>query len=135
MAVGKGDAGVRTGDRLTAGLAGRGQRRGAGGSMAGTRAMLPRMLSLPAALLAWSAATTVAAAPVTTTDFVRGAMEQERAISRCTAWVESQHAMEFDSGGSIKPGRELFVVRRFQGLPPAQRIEIVSARRATEDVA
>jgi len=62
-------------------------------------------------------------------------MEQERAISRCTAWVESQHAMEFDSGGSIKPGRELFVVRRFQGLPPAQRIEIVSARRATEDVA
>ena len=100
-----------------------------------SRAMLRRMLSLPAALLAWSAATTVAAAPVTTTDFVRGAMEQERAIARCTGWVESQHAMEFDSNGSIKPGRELFVVRRFAGLPPAQRIEIVSARRAGEDVA
>ncbi len=97
--------------------------------------MLPRMLSLPAALLAWSAATTVAAAPVTTTEFVSGAMEQERAISRCTAWVESQHAMEFDGSGRIKPGRELSVVRRFLGLPPAQRIDIVSARRSGEDVA
>src|SRR5215472_9628298 len=69
MSVGKGDSGVRTGDRLAAGLAGRGQRRGAGGSTDGSHAMLPRMLFLPAALLAWSAATSVAAAPVTTTDF------------------------------------------------------------------
>jgi hypothetical protein len=96
--------------------------------------MLRRMLVLTAALVAWSAATTVAAAPVTTTDFVRQAMEQERAISRCTAWVESQHAREFDGGGKVKPGRELFVVRHFSGLSPAQRIEIVSARRSGEDV-
>jgi hypothetical protein len=93
------------------------------------------MLPLPAAFLAWSAATTVAAAPVTTTDFVREAMEQERAIGRCTAWVESQHAMEFDGSGQIKSGRELFVVRRFLGLPPAQRIDIVAARRSNQDVA
>jgi hypothetical protein len=92
--------------------------------------MLPRMF----ALLAWSAATAVAAAPVTTTDFVKQAMEQERAIERCTAWVESQHAMEFDGSGHIKPGRELSVVRRFAGLPP-QKIEIVSARRSGQDVA
>ena len=97
--------------------------------------MLPRMLAFPAALLAWFAATTVAAAPVTTTEFVKQAMDQERAISRCTAWVESQHAMEFDGSGTIKPGRELFVVRRFLGPVPAQRIEIVSARRSGEDVA
>src|SRR5215472_11183157 len=122
MSVGKGESGVRTGDRLAAGLAGRGQRWGAGGSRERSRAMLRRMLSFPAALLAWATATTVAAAPVTTTDFVRGAMEQERAIGRCTAWVESQHAMELDNGGNIKPGRELFVVRRFSGLPPGQRI-------------
>jgi len=93
--------------------------------------MLPRML----ALLAWSAATAVAAAPVTTTDFVRQAMEQERAIGRCTAWVESQHAMEFDGSGSIKPGRDLTVVRRFGGMLPSQQIEIVSARRSGKDVA
>lgn len=92
--------------------------------------MLPRML----ALLTWSAATAVAAAPVTTTDFVKQAMEQERAIERCTAWVESQHAMEFDGNGRVKPGRELTVVRRFAGFPP-QRIEIVSARRSGEDIA
>jgi hypothetical protein len=97
--------------------------------------MLDWMRSIPAALLAWSAATTVAAAPVTTTDFVRQAMEQERAISRCTAWVESQHAMEFDGSGNVKAGRELYVVRRFLGLPPAQKIEIVSARRSGQDVA
>lgn len=98
--------------------------------------MLPRMLALPAALLAWSAATTaVAAAPVTTTDFVKQAMEQERAIARCTAWVETQHAMEFDGSGRIKPGRELFVVRRFLGLSPDQRIDIVAARRSGDDVA
>ncbi|HVP60508.1 MAG TPA: hypothetical protein VMT11_08110 [Myxococcaceae bacterium] len=93
------------------------------------------MLAFPAALLAWSAATTVAAAPVTTTDFVKQAMDQERAISRCTAWVESQYAREFDGDGRVKPGRELFVVRRFLGLVPAQRIDIVSARRSGEDVA
>jgi hypothetical protein len=95
--------------------------------------MLPRMLALPAALLVWS--TAAAAAPVTTTDFVRLAMEQERAISKCTAYVESQHAMELDSAGRVKEGREMFVVRRFLGLVPAQRIEIVSARRAGDDVA
>ena len=97
--------------------------------------MLRQMLALSAALLAWSAATTAAAAPVTTTDFVRQAMDQERAISRCTTWLESQHAMEFDGSGNVKPGRELFVVRRFLGLPPAQKIEIVSARRSGQDVA
>lgn len=97
--------------------------------------MLPRMLALPAALLAWSAATTVAAAPVTTTDLVKQAMEQERALSRCTAWVETQHAMEFDGSGNVKPGRELFVVRRFLGLLPAQTIDIVSAHRSGADVA
>ncbi len=96
--------------------------------------MLLRMLALPAALLAWSATTTVAAAPVTTTDFVKQAMEQERALSRCTAWVEAQHAMELDGDGRIKSGRELFVVRRFLGLAPAQRIEIVSARHSDKDV-
>lgn len=95
--------------------------------------MLRRMLVLPAALVVWSAAAT--AAPVTTGDFVQQAMDQERGISRCTAWVESQHAMEFDGDGRVKQGREMFVVRRFQGLPPAQRIEIVSARRSGEDVA
>ncbi len=93
------------------------------------------MLALPAALLAWSAATTVAAAPVTTTDFVKQAMEQERAISRCSAWVEAQHAREFDGDGRVKPGRELFVTRRFLGVAPAQRIDIVTARRSGEDVA
>jgi hypothetical protein len=97
--------------------------------------MLERMLAFSAALAAWSAATTVAAAPVTTTDFVRQAMEQERAISRCTTWLESQHAMEFDGSGKVKPGRELFVVRRFVDLPPAQKIDIVSARRSGQDVA
>ena len=96
--------------------------------------MLPRMLAFPAALLAWSAATAVAAAPVTTTEFVKQAMEQERALLRCTAWVEAQHAMEFDGEGRVKPGRELFVVRRFLGLAPAQRIEIVSARHSDQDV-
>ena len=97
--------------------------------------MLRGMLVLPAALVAWSAATTVAAAPLTTTDYVSQAMEQERAISRCTAWVESQHARELDSSGRVKDGRELFVVRRFLGLAPAQRIEIVSADRQGQDVA
>jgi hypothetical protein len=97
--------------------------------------MLRRMLVLPAALVAWSAATTVAAAPLTTTDYVSQAMQQERAISRCTAWIESQHAREFDSSGRVKEGRELFVVRRFLGLAPAQRIEIVSASRKGHDVA
>ena len=97
--------------------------------------MLRRMLVLPAALVAWSAATTVAASPITTTDYVSQAMQQERAISRCTAWVESQHAREFDSSGRTKEGRELFVVRRFLGLAPAQRIEIVSASRQGHDVA
>jgi hypothetical protein len=43
--------------------------------------------------------------------------------------------MEFGGDGRIKPGRELLVVRRFLGLQPAQRIEIVSARRSGEDVA
>lgn len=86
------------------------------------------------ALLAWSAATAVAAAPVTTTDYVKQAMEQERAIARCSGWVESQHAMEFDSNGNVKPGRELTVVRRYAGMLPAQRIEIVSARRSGKDV-
>ena len=94
------------------------------------------MLVLPLAIAAWSAATTAAAAaPVTTTDFVSQAMDQERAISRCTAWVESQHAREFDSGGRVKEGRELFVVRRFLGPAPSQRIEIVSASRQGNDVA
>ncbi|HUM13268.1 MAG TPA: hypothetical protein VLT82_20135 [Myxococcaceae bacterium] len=93
------------------------------------------MLALPAALLAWSAATAVAAAPVTTTDFVKQAMEQERAISRCAAWVEAQHAREFDGDGRVKAGRELFVVRRFLGPPSSQRIDIVSASRSGEDVA
>jgi len=97
--------------------------------------MLRRMLVLPAALVAWTAATTVAAAPVTTTDFVTQAMDQERAISRCTAWVESQHARELDSSGRVKDGREIFVVRKFLGLPPAQHIEIVSANRQGHDVA
>jgi len=95
--------------------------------------MLPRMLALSAVLLAWS--TAAAAPPVTTTDFVRLAMEQERAISKCTAYLESQHAMELDSSGRVKEGRELFVVRRFLGPAAAQRIEIVSARRAGDDVA
>jgi hypothetical protein len=97
--------------------------------------MLRRMFVFPAALAAWSAATAVSAAPVSTTDFVRQAMDQERGISRCTAWVESQHAMEFDGDGKVKQGREVFVVRRFLGLAPAQRIEIVSARRSGQDVA
>ena len=91
------------------------------------------MFVLPAALVVWSAA--AAAPPVTTSDFVKQAMDQERGMSRCTAWVESQHAMEFDGEGKVKQGREMFVVRRFQGLPPGQRIEIVSARRSGEDVA
>lgn len=97
--------------------------------------MLRRMLVLPAALLVCSATFTAAAAPVTTTELVKQAMDQERAISRCTAFVETQHAMEFDGKGEIKSGQELYVVRRFQGLAPAQRIDIVSARRASEDVA
>src|SRR5262249_51392843 len=70
---------------------------------------------------------------VTTTDLVKQAMDQERAIARCNAFVETQHAMEFDGSGAIKPGQELYVVRRFQGVAPAQRIDIVSARRSNED--
>jgi hypothetical protein len=96
--------------------------------------MLRRMPVLSAVLLAWSAATTVAA-PVTTTDFVGQAMDQERALARCTAWVESQHARELDSSGRVKDGREIYVVRKFLGLAPAQRIEIVSANRQGQDVA
>ena len=74
--------------------------------------MLRRMLVLTAALLACSATFTAAAAPVTTTDLVKQAMDQERAISRCNAFIETQHAMEFDGSGAIKSGQELFVVRR-----------------------
>ena len=135
MSVAKGASGVRTDDRLTAGVAGSGQRSREERPAGSGRAMLGKMLALPAALAAWFAATPLAAAPITTTEFVRQAMEQERALSRCTAWMESQHAMEFDGGGNVKPGRELFVVRRFVGLPPAQRIDIVSAHRSGEDVA
>src|SRR5215468_788679 len=135
MSVAKGASGVRTGDRLSRGVAGTGHWSSQSRSRGSGRAMLRRMLVLPAALVAWSAATTVAAAPVTTTDFVSLAMDQERALSRCTAWVESQHAREFDSSGRVKDGRELFVVRRFLGLAPAQRIEIVSANRQGQDVA
>lgn len=120
-----GESGLRTDQRFGAGSRSPGRSRG----------MLPRMLALPAALLAWSATTAVAAAPVTTTDFVRLAMEQERAISRCSQWVESQHAREFDGSGRVKPGREMFVVRRFLGLSPSPRIEIVSANRSGHDVA
>jgi len=97
--------------------------------------MLGRMLALHAALATWLAATPVAAAPVTTAEFLNQAMDQERALARCTAWVESQHAMEFDGSGNIKPGRELSVVRRFLGPAPAQRIDIVSAWRSGQDVA
>lgn len=96
--------------------------------------MVRRMLGFPAALLACSATFTAAAAPVTTTDFVQQAMGQERALSRCTAFVETQHAREFDGSGAVKAGREMVVVRRFLGMPPAQRIQIVSARRSEEDV-
>src|SRR5262249_31238977 len=110
MSVAKGASGVRTGDRLARRGAGSGQRSSQAGSRGSGRAMLRRMLVLPVALAAWSAATTVAAAPVTTTEFVAQAMDQERAISRCTAWVESQHAREFDSAGKVKEGRELFMV-------------------------
>src|SRR5215469_4922497 len=135
MSVAKGASGVRTGERLAGGVAGTGQRSRQGRSWGSGRAMLRRMLMFPAALVVWSAATTAAAAPVTTTDFVSLAMDQERAISRCTAWVESQHARELDSSGRVKDGRELFVVRRFLGLAPAQRVDIVSASRQGQDVA
>ena len=96
--------------------------------------MLARMLVLSMGLLAWSAATAVAAAPVSTTDLLHQAMEQERAISRCTAVVETQHAMEFDGDGRVKPGRELLVVRRFTGTASAQSGEVLSARRSGQDV-
>src|SRR4029453_19543205 len=68
MSVAKGASGVRTGDRLARGGAGSGQRRRERRSPGRGRAMLDWMRSIPAALLAWSVATTVAAAPVTTTD-------------------------------------------------------------------
>ena len=135
MSVGKGESGVRTGDRVARGLAGSGQGSSQTRIPAGSRGMVRRMLGFPTALLACAATFTAAAAPVTTTDFVQQAMEQERALSRCTAFVETQHAREFDGSGAVKQGREMVVVRRFLGLPPAQRIEIVSARRSNEDVA
>jgi hypothetical protein len=96
--------------------------------------MLRRMLGLPSAVLAWSTATVVAAAPVTTTEFVRQAMEQEKSISRCAAYVESQYAVEFDGDGRVKAGREMIVVRRFLGLAPSQKVDIVSAMRSGQDV-
>ena len=81
--------------------------------------------------LAWSAATTVAAAPVTTTILRRQAMEQERATSRGTAWAESSTRGSSTGVEASKPGPpDGPVVRRLVGLPPPSGVEIVPARRS-----
>src|SRR5215475_8479422 len=77
----------------------------------------------------------LAAAPVTTTDYVREAMAQEQAINRCSSWVQLQYAAELDRAGAVKPGQELRVVRRYAGGPGQQRPTIVSAERSGKDVA
>jgi hypothetical protein len=95
--------------------------------------MLPRMSFFPF-LIAWTAGATVAAAPVTTTDYVREAVAQEQAIARCTSFVQLQHMVELDRAGQPKPGQEMRVIRRFTGAGPEQKIYIVSAQKGGQDV-
>lgn len=95
--------------------------------------MLRRMSFFPS-LIAWTAGATVAAAPVTTTDYVREAVAQEQAIARCTSFVQLQHMVELDRGGQPKPGQEMRVVRRFTGAGPEQKVYIVSAQKGDQDV-
>jgi hypothetical protein len=95
--------------------------------------MLPQMSFFPS-LMAWTAGATVAAAPVTTTDYVREAVAQEQAIARCTSFVQLQHMVELDRAGQPKPGQELRVIRRFTGAAPEQNVFIVSAHKDGQDV-
>jgi hypothetical protein len=95
--------------------------------------MLPQMSFFPS-LIAWTAGATVAAAPVTTTDYVLEAVAQEQAIARCTSYVQLQQMVEVDRAGQPKPGQELRVIRRFTGAAPEQRVFIVSANKGGEDV-
>jgi hypothetical protein len=91
-------------------------------------------MSFFSSLVAWTAGATVSAAPVTTTDYVREAMSQEQAISRCTSFVQFQQLLELDRAGQPKPGQELRVVRRFTGSGPDQKVFIVSAQKNGQDV-
>src|SRR5215813_1873654 len=82
-----------------------------------------------AVLTGWA----LAAAPVTTTEYVREAMAQESAMVRCSSWLQIQYAAELDRSGAVKPGQELRVVRRYAGGPGQQKPTIVSAERAGRD--
>jgi hypothetical protein len=95
--------------------------------------MLPQMSFFPS-LIAWTAGATLAAAPVTTTDYVREGVAQEQAIARCTSYVQLQQMVEVDRAGQSKPGQELRVIRRFTGTAPEQRVFIVSANKGGQDV-
>jgi hypothetical protein len=95
--------------------------------------MLRRMSFFPS-LMAWTAGATVAAAPVTTTDYVREAVAQEQAIAQCTSFVQLQQTVEIDRAGQPKPGQALRVIRRFTGAGPEQKIFIVSAQKGGQDV-
>ena len=88
------------------------------------------MLSTGAVLTGWI----LAAAPTTTTEFVREAMAQEQAMARCSSWVQIQYAAELDRSGAVKPGQELRVVRRYAGAPGTQKATIVTADRSGRDV-
>ena len=135
MSVAKGASGVRTGDRLARGVAGTGQRSSERRSRGGSRAMLRRMLR------------TSRRARRLVRDRHRrrraghhqrfrqagdGSGARDVALHR-VGRVAARHGVRWRR--KVKQGREMFVVRRFQGLPPGQRIEIVSARRSGEDVA
>jgi len=88
------------------------------------------MLWTGAVLTGWA----LAAAPMTTTEFVKEAMAQEQAMLRCSSWVQMQYAAELDRSGAVKPGLELRVVRRYAGPPGAQKATIVTAERSGNDV-
>jgi hypothetical protein len=88
------------------------------------------MLWTGAVLTGWA----LAAAPMTTTEFVREAMAQEHAMGRCSSWVQIQYAAELDRSGVVKPGQELRVVRRYAGTPGAQKATVVTADRSGRDV-
>jgi hypothetical protein len=85
-------------------------------------------------LIAWTAGAAVAAAPVTTTDYVREAVAQEQAIARCTSFVQVQHVVELDRAGQPKPGQEMQVIRRFTGAAPEQKVFIASAQKGGQDI-
>jgi hypothetical protein len=76
----------------------------------------------------------LAAPPVTTPEFLQEAMAQERAIGRCTTYLQKQHAVELDRSGAVKPGQELRVVRQFSGVLPNQKMSILTANHAGRDI-